>query len=70
MVELLMTLHGEASLRESIFESLEILACDALHTGQTVTPWLVHGGTAHQQREKGTILPWNDLSPLRSSIAS
>ena len=39
-------------------------------TRQTVTPWLVHGGTAHQQREKGTVLPWNDLSPLLSSISS
>lgn len=39
-------------------------------TRQKVTPWLVHGGTAHQQREKGTVLPWNDLSSLLSSISS
>ena len=31
---------------------------------QTITPWLVHGGTTRQQREKASILPWNDLSPL------
>ena len=33
-------------------------------TRQTLTPWLVHGGTARQDREKATVLPWNDLSPL------
>ena len=38
-------------------------------TRQTVTPWLVHGGTAHQQREKGTVLPWNDLTPLISALS-
>ena len=32
MLELLMTRHGEASLRESIFQSLEFLAFDELHT--------------------------------------
>jgi predicted AAA+ superfamily ATPase len=31
---------------------------------QTLIPWLVHGGSAHQEREKATVLPWNDLSPL------
>lgn len=31
---------------------------------QSLTPWLVHGGTAHQDREKATVLPWCDLSPL------
>ncbi len=38
-------------------------------TGKTLVPWLVHGGTAYQQREKATVLPWNDLSRLISSIA-
>ena len=33
-------------------------------TRQTLTPWLVHGGTARQDREKATVLPWNDFSPL------
>ncbi len=35
---------------------------------QTLTPWLVHGGTASQQREKATVLPWNGLSPLIETI--
>lgn len=38
-------------------------------TRQTITPWLIHGGTALQQREKATVLPWNDLSPLIEKIA-
>jgi len=33
-------------------------------TRQTLTPWLIHGGTARQEREKATVLPWNDLAPL------
>ena len=33
-------------------------------TKQSLTPWLIHGGTAHQDREKATVLPWNNLSPL------
>jgi predicted AAA+ superfamily ATPase len=37
--------------------------------GKTLVPWLVHGGTTHQQREKARILPWNDLSPLISQVA-
>jgi hypothetical protein len=35
---------------------------------QTITPWLIHGGISHQQREKATVLPWNDLSPLIAFI--
>lgn len=34
-----------------------------------ITPWLVHGGTTRQQREKASVLPWNDLSPLRATLA-
>jgi predicted AAA+ superfamily ATPase len=37
---------------------------------QTITPWLIHGGTALQQREKATVLPWNDLSQLTDSLSS
>jgi predicted AAA+ superfamily ATPase len=37
---------------------------------QTITPWLIHGGTALQQREKATVLPWNDLSQLTDSVSS
>jgi hypothetical protein len=35
---------------------------------QTITPWLIHGGTSYQQREKATVLPWNGLSPLIENI--
>jgi len=37
-------------------------------TRQTITPWLIHGGTTLQHREKATVLPWNDLSPLIEKI--
>ncbi|MDB6078300.1 MAG: hypothetical protein JWO82_2047 [Akkermansiaceae bacterium] len=36
---------------------------------QKLVPWLVHGGTSHQQREAATVLPWNDLGPLLSALA-
>jgi len=39
-------------------------------TRQTLTPWLIHGGTAHQDREKATVLPWNDLSRLLNTLSS
>ncbi len=38
-------------------------------TRQNLTPWLVHGGTAHQQREQATVLPWNNLDPLLEQLA-
>lgn len=38
-------------------------------TRQSITPWLVHGGTARQDREKATVLPWCDLSPLANALA-
>jgi uncharacterized protein len=37
---------------------------------RTLVPWLVHGGLARQQREKATILPWNDLGPLWDNVAA
>jgi hypothetical protein len=37
-------------------------------TGQTLVPWLVHGGTVSQRREKATVLPWLDLNLLRSAL--
>lgn len=40
-----------------------------LLTGKKLVPWLVHGGTAYQQREKATVLPWNDLRPLMKFLA-
>jgi uncharacterized protein len=36
----------------------------------TITPWLVHGGTSLQHREKATVLPWNDLAPLLSALTA
>ncbi len=38
-------------------------------TRQSLTPWLIHGGTARQDREKATVLPWDDLSPLLNNLA-
>ena len=35
---------------------------------QSITPWLIHGGTTRQDREKATVLPRNDLSPLLSIL--
>jgi uncharacterized protein len=37
--------------------------------GETLVPWLVHGGTAFQQREKATVLPWSNLSTLIATIS-
>jgi hypothetical protein len=37
-------------------------------TALSVTPWLVHGGTVRQDRERATVLPWDDLSPLLDVI--
>jgi predicted AAA+ superfamily ATPase len=31
---------------------------------QKLSPWLIHGGTLHQQRERATVLPWNAIEPL------
>jgi len=38
-------------------------------TRQSLTPWLIHGGTARQDREKATVLPWSDLSPLLNKLS-
>ncbi|TVR46667.1 MAG: ATP-binding protein [Planctomycetota bacterium] len=35
----------------------------------TLVPWIIHGGTAHQNRETATVLPWSDLSPLLDALA-
>jgi predicted AAA+ superfamily ATPase len=37
--------------------------------GKKLVPWLIHGGTASQQRDKASVLPWNHLDPLVSAIA-
>lgn len=36
---------------------------------QSISPWLIHGGTTRQERAKATVLPWNDLSPLLQKLA-
>jgi uncharacterized protein len=38
-------------------------------TRQSLTPWLIHGGPTRQEREKATVLPWNNLSPLSDGLA-
>ena len=35
---------------------------------QSITPWLIHGGTTRQDREKATVLPWDDLTPLLRNL--
>lgn len=36
----------------------------------TVHPWLVHGGEGQQRRERGYVLPWNDLDPLLEDVVA
>jgi predicted AAA+ superfamily ATPase len=38
-------------------------------TGKKIIPWLAHGGSAYQLREKATVLPWHNLRPLLESLA-
>lgn len=54
-------------------KSGETIASDFFHgldfwraklTGQSLIPWLIHGGTARQEREKAAVLPWNGLGEL------
>ena len=35
---------------------------------QSLTPWLIYGGTDNQVREKATVLPWTNLSPLLDTL--
>jgi len=37
---------------------------------QSITPWLIHGGTTRQDREKATVLPWDDLNPLLRNLSA
>lgn len=37
--------------------------------GRDLTSWLVHGGTARQDRSQATVLPWRDLAPLLTRLA-
>jgi hypothetical protein len=36
--------------------------------GESITPWVVYGGSASQDRERGRVLPWSDLGPMLSEI--
>jgi hypothetical protein len=37
-------------------------------TAQSLTPWLIHGGSARQEREKARVLPWNGLGEFVDGI--
>ena len=37
--------------------------------GESITPWVVYGGSASQDRERGRVLPWSDLGPMLSEIS-
>jgi predicted AAA+ superfamily ATPase len=37
---------------------------------QTIHPWLVYGGDQPQSRERGAVLPWNDLAPLLDALSA
>jgi uncharacterized protein len=56
------------TIASDAFENLEYWRCHL--KGQNLVPWLVHGGTASQQREKATVLPWLNLDPLRSALTA
>lgn len=36
----------------------------------TLHPWLLYGGDSPQSRERGTVIPWNNLSPLLKVLTS
>lgn len=33
-----------------------------------ITPWLIHGGSVQQQRDRGHVLPWDNLEPLLAQL--
>lgn len=37
-------------------------------TGTEITPWLVYGGTQTQSRERGTVIPWTEISALTQNL--
>jgi len=37
--------------------------------GEVITPWVVYGGSAPQDRERGHVLPWFELEPMLRSIS-
>jgi predicted AAA+ superfamily ATPase len=36
---------------------------------EAITPWVVYGGSAPQDRERGSVLPWSDLGPILGAIS-
>ncbi len=69
---------GSNSIHTVEVKSGETIASDFFHgldywhiklTHQSFTPWLIHGGASRHAREKATVLPWNDLSPLLDALA-
>ena len=36
----------------------------------TLDPWLVYGGDSRQRRERGHVVPWNDMDPLLNQMIS
>lgn len=38
--------------------------------GLKIRPWLIYGGDAPQFRERGTVLPWSNLTPLLEALAT
>lgn len=38
--------------------------------GRTLHPWLVYGGQTRQKRTRGTVLPWSEMAPLLSTLAT
>jgi predicted AAA+ superfamily ATPase len=40
---------------------------DALK-GDSITPWVVYGGSAPQDRARGRVLPWSGLGPMLGEI--
>jgi hypothetical protein len=66
-----------SNLNKRFIKTVETIASDffggldywrAKLTRQSLTPWLIHGGTARQARDKATVLPWTGLSPLLNQI--
>jgi predicted AAA+ superfamily ATPase len=42
---------------------------DAL-AGESIAPWVVYGGSAPQDRQRGRVLPWSDLAPLLGEFSN
>lgn len=54
------------TIASDFFNGLDYWRAKLSH--QELTPWLIHGGTTRQDREKASVLPWNDFSPLLNTL--